>query len=190
MPSEFVPSFDRYMVPTNELADIVIPVLNAMSARHERSNTHHNEDAGPHAEILFRLSKYLGIEENSVPRRVYSIRVRETFTTGLDLADSFLLCIGKRLDEVDLPVFPANLETAREMVKSRFPRMPKKERNKLATSLHRFGHGYVEEAADDETLERVRDANKKRRARLIRSNRELDEARATSPAELYAEMAA
>lgn len=176
MPRE-APGHDSYMVPTNELAAILIPVLNAAAARYERSNMQHDMDAGPHAELIFRMSKYLGQDEKSVPRRIYSIRTRETFATGLDIADAFLLCIGKRLDAVDLPVFPANILTARELVKSRFPQMAKKQREKLAVSLHHFAQGYVEEAADDETLEYVRDQNAKRKKRNERRRRELEEAR-------------
>lgn len=167
MPSE-APLFDRYVVPTNHLAEVINPLLDQLDDAHEVSPTNHVQDAGPFAEIYARMSRYTRIAEKSVPRRLYSIRRAQSLTTLLDIADPLLLCLGTKIDDVDLPVLPANPASARAMVETHYPDMPERERRKLARSLHRFSVAYVDTSADPYTLEYLAEQNEKRNRRLER----------------------
>lgn len=167
------PISDRYVVPTNHLAATISPLLDRLEEGYECSPTNFIQDAGPFGSLYAHMARHTGIEEKSVPRRIYSIRRSQSYTTMLDIADALLLGLDTWIEHTDLPVLPANPKTARTMVDTHFPRMPEAERRKLARSLHRFSIAYIHESADPYTHKYLAEQNEKKRNRQEKSEGEL-----------------
>jgi hypothetical protein len=167
-------SNDNYVVPTNQLADILSPVFDRLSVNSDHANPHADAWGGAHDQIVNDVARFLDQQEHSVPRRIYAIRKREQISTSLDIADAFLLSVDILLSSTDLPVLPASERTAQEQVRTHYPEMTEEEQESLARSLFHFSTAYLRESADPHTIElvdenrhksNIRRANKKRRDR-------------------------
>lgn len=109
-----------WYVPTAMFAEILAPLVEEMGEDvvHEHADgTVETHKEGGIEKISRRLPQIVeGISENSVPRRLWSILNNETMRTGTEMADGILLSCDRYIERYDLPVFPAHVSAAREMI--------------------------------------------------------------------------
>ena len=112
-----------YYVPTPMFADLLAPLIKELGedVTHEHADgTVETHREGGIERIAKRVPKIIvGINETSVPRRVWSIINNETMRTGTEMADGLLLACDRdicREHERGLPVFAAHASAAREMI--------------------------------------------------------------------------
>ena len=149
-------------VPTNDLAVCLEPLwrrMDAMGAKTAEGESILNS-------IAEDVGRSLGVEPESIPRRVYGIRELQTLATEADLLLDAAIESSIRLEE--LPVFPMNHATARDLVDIHYGSDPELNQRRLATSLFHFCQGYLEGSAEDKQLEYLHAEKLKRRVRNTR----------------------
>lgn len=170
-------SDDHYVVSTPDFAALLVPLLEQLRAEHETAydcrGTTDDGKLGAFASLATDVGRALDITKEAVIRRLFDIRKLRRITTGLDFVDAVLIYFDIRLDDADLPIFPATVQTARAMIAVRYPRMPVSERNRLARQLHKFSRAYLDAAAPQETHDYVAlELEKTHRRRARRAARE------------------
>lgn len=156
-----------FVVPTNDLANVIEPLIEKLNNELDGDtfSGRGGQRQGAIQVISDRVAPALGLGPDAVPRRLWSIRARETRTTNAELAGTILIALGTDLEEHDLPVLPGTLTDAREMASVWRRDLKPAQRRRWARKLHRFANAYLEASADPQTNKRVARSAAQRRAR-------------------------
>ena len=137
------------LVPTDELAAVLIPAIDKMNAElnYNVYEGCESQSDGAMQIIAERSAKALGTRVDSVPRRLYSIRTAEFKGCAVRIADALLLAVDIKIEETDIVHLPQGMEAAREMVDAYYEtigkRPSKTQKEALAKKIVRFKNGYL-----------------------------------------------
>jgi len=105
-----------YYVPTKMLSDVLKPIVEELGDKIENEDLTEGVRGGIE-KISQRVPLFMdGIKADSMPRRLWSILKVETMRTSTEIADSTLLAADRHMEDTNLPVFPAHIPAAVEMV--------------------------------------------------------------------------
>ena len=137
------------IVPTDELADVLIPAIDKMQEELNYSlyDGCESKSDGAIQIVAERAAKWLGIRVDSIPRRVYSIRTGEFASCTVRHADALLLAADIQIEHTDIVHLPQGRLAAIEMIEAYNAengiRPRRADIEELARKLVRFKNGYL-----------------------------------------------